>query len=29
VSQIDDNVGALKNLDFSDEEKAEIRRILG
>ena len=29
VSQIDDNVGALKNLDFSEEEKAEIRRILG
>ncbi len=29
VSQIDDNVGALKNLDFSDEEKVEIRRILG
>ncbi len=28
VSQIDDNVGALKNLDFSEEEKAEIRRIL-
>lgn len=29
VSQIDDNVGALQNLDFSDEEKVEIRRILG
>lgn len=28
VSQIYDNVGALKNLDFSEEEKAEIRRIL-
>jgi L-glyceraldehyde 3-phosphate reductase len=28
VSQIDDNVAALKNLDFSAEEKAEIRRIL-
>ncbi len=29
VSQIDDNVGALKNLEFSEEEKVEIRRILG
>ncbi len=29
VSQIDDNVGALKNLEFSEEEKAEIRGILG
>ena len=29
VSQIDDNVAALKNLDFSAEEKTEIRRILG
>jgi L-glyceraldehyde 3-phosphate reductase len=29
VSQIHDNVGALKNLDFSEEEKAEIRGILG
>lgn len=29
VSQIDDNVGALKNLEFSEEEKGEIRRILG
>ena len=29
VSQIDDNVAALKNLDFSVEEKTEIRRILG
>ena len=29
VSQIDDNVAALKNLDFSTEEKTEIRRILG
>jgi L-glyceraldehyde 3-phosphate reductase len=28
VSQIDDNVAALKNLDFSEEEKQEIRRIL-
>lgn len=28
VSQIDDNVAALKNLDFSTEEKAAIRRIL-
>jgi L-glyceraldehyde 3-phosphate reductase len=28
VSQIDDNVAALKNLEFSAEEKAEIRRIL-
>ncbi len=28
VSQIDDNVTALKNLDFSTEEKTEIRRIL-
>jgi L-glyceraldehyde 3-phosphate reductase len=27
-SQIDDNVAALKNLQFSDEEKNEIRRIL-
>jgi len=29
VSQINDNVGALQNLDFSEEEKIEIRRILG
>ena len=29
VSQIDDNVAALKNLAFSEEEKAEIRRVLG
>jgi L-glyceraldehyde 3-phosphate reductase len=29
VSQIDDNVAALKNLEFSTEEKSEIRRILG
>lgn len=29
VSQIDDNVGALKNLEFSEEEKTEIRGILG
>ena len=29
VSQIDDNVAALNNLDFSAEEKTEIRRILG
>jgi L-glyceraldehyde 3-phosphate reductase len=29
VSQIDDNVAALKNLEFSAEEKSEIRRILG
>lgn len=26
--QIDDNVAALNNLDFTDEEKSEIRRIL-
>ena len=29
VSQIDDNVAALKNLTFSNEETTEIRRILG
>lgn len=29
VSQIDDNVGALKNLEFSDAEKEAIRGILG
>jgi L-glyceraldehyde 3-phosphate reductase len=29
VSQIDDNVNALKNLDFSTEEKEAIRRIIG
>lgn len=28
VSQIDDNVAALKNLEFSAEEKEEIRRII-
>lgn len=28
VSQIDDNVAALKNLEFSSEEKEEIRRII-
>ncbi len=28
VSQIDDNVAALKNLNFSGEEKEEIRRII-
>ena len=28
-AQIDDNVTALNNLHFSDEEKKEIRRILG
>lgn len=28
VSQIDENVAALKNLEFSDEEKSEIRKIL-
>ncbi len=29
TSQIDDNVAALKNLEFTNEEKMEIRRILG
>lgn len=28
VSQIDDNVVALRNLDFSEQEKAAIRKIL-
>jgi L-glyceraldehyde 3-phosphate reductase len=28
VSQIDDNVAALKNLEFSSEEMEEIRRII-
>lgn len=28
VSQLEDNVGALKNLDFSDVELAEIEQIL-
>jgi L-glyceraldehyde 3-phosphate reductase len=28
VSQVDDNVAALKNLEFTVEEKAEIRKIL-
>jgi L-glyceraldehyde 3-phosphate reductase len=29
VSQIDDNVNALKNLEFTEEELSEIRLVLG